>query len=114
MKPIAWILITVLAIMVIVLPSAAQTYTQEHAAYQPFEHGFMLYLRESGGLYVFVDNGKGSGNFYQYFTNTLGNLPNDPVTEIPPPGLLRPILGFGKVWGYHPEIRQALGWAIAG
>jgi hypothetical protein len=111
MKRIAWVLAIVIMSMLTVPPSTAQNVTQEHAAYQPFEHGFMLYLRESGAIFVFVDNNHGSGNFYPFFMNALGNLPNDPVMDTPPAGLLRPILGFGKVWGYHPEIRRALGWA---
>jgi len=37
-------------------------------------------------------------------------MPNDPVTETPPPGFLRPILGFGKVWGNFADVRSVLGW----
>lgn len=39
----------------------------------------------------------------------------DPVSggETPPPNLVEPALGFGKVWRDQPGVRQALGWATA-
>jgi len=63
MKRIFWILALVVVSMLSVMPSAAQGSTQEHASYQPFEHGFMLYLRESGSVFVFVDHGNGKRKF---------------------------------------------------
>ncbi len=31
----------------------------------------------------------------------------------PPPGVLAPIHGFGKLWLEEPELRQSFGWATA-
>ncbi|GAB4200474.1 MAG: hypothetical protein OHK0022_21570 [Roseiflexaceae bacterium] len=31
----------------------------------------------------------------------------------PPPGLLAPKRGFGKLWRENPDLREMLGWATA-
>ncbi|HUP27406.1 MAG TPA: hypothetical protein VM409_03150, partial [Chloroflexia bacterium] len=40
--------------------------------------------------------------------------PQPPLNPPPPAGLTAPTLGFGKVWRDNPEVRQKLGWALAG
>jgi uncharacterized protein with LGFP repeats len=82
-------------------------------AYQPFEHGAMIWSDHIGWyeqpvIYVLYDD----GSYFRYDdTYTLG----DPVSggEIPPLGLYEPTLGFGKVWRDNPGVRAALGWATA-
>lgn len=79
------------------------------AAIQPFEKGYMLYWSETGSIWVLTSDGTA-----RLFTSKdYGRIENDPIKEIPPTGLYRPILGFGKVWGYYPEVRHKLGWATA-
>ena len=34
--------------------------------------------------------------------------------QTPPPGLVEPIRGFGKVWRNDPALASRLGWALAG
>ncbi|MBP1467645.1 hypothetical protein EYB53_018165 [Candidatus Chloroploca sp. M-50] len=40
-----------------------------------------------------------------------GRDPERPAPT-PPPGFYAPVRGFAKVWSTHPEVAQALGWAI--
>jgi LysM repeat protein len=79
-------------------------------AYQPFEHGFMIwrpdlasqtiwiYLEDSPGGHVFIDEWDGE-------TITFD--------EDPPDGLVQPVRGFGKVWVENEWVRQSLGWGTA-
>jgi hypothetical protein len=78
------------------------------AAYQQFENGFMLYWSETGSIWVLED----SGRSHLFVSGDYGALSDNPVTEAAPAGKMNPILGFGKVWGHFPEVRQALGWAV--
>jgi hypothetical protein len=83
-------------------------------AYEPFEHGAMVWapIGLFGTPMVYVLHGDGS---FQMFYDTF-DLATDPVSggETPPAGLREPALGFGKVWREQPGVRQALGWATAG
>lgn len=88
--------------------SLPQTITMR-ASIQVFEGGYMLYWSETGSIWVLTNDGRAR----LFVSSSYGNLENDPVKENPPAGLYRPILGFGKVWGYFPEVRQKLGWAAA-
>jgi hypothetical protein len=91
-------------------PPAASTLA---GAAQIFERGSM----------VWVANAAGTGGTIYVFTNTNGlrRLPDtfDPAVdpesggEQPPPGLLEPVRGFGKIWRNTPGVRDALGWATA-
>lgn len=92
-----------------VLRAEAQNVTRD-ASYQPFERGFMLYLSD-GTIFAFLDEGNSSGKALLYAPSQYGPLANDPVKEKAPAGLFKPILGFGKVWGYNTAVRQGLGWA---
>lgn len=88
--------------------SLPQTFTMR-AAIQPFEHGYMLYWSETGSIWVLSNDGKAR----LFNSKDYGSIANDPVKDTPPTGFFRPILGFGKVWGYFAEVRQILGWATA-
>ena len=83
-------------------------------AYQPFQHGAMLWSNKIGWydqpvIYVMFSNGS-----YQRFDDTF-NASVDPESggETPPSGLYEPIRGFGKVWRNNPSVRNVLGWATA-
>ena len=41
-----------------------------------------------------------------------GEPESDPAFA-PPAGKQQPVRGFGKVWRQHPELREAIGWALA-
>jgi hypothetical protein len=83
-------------------------------AYQPFEHGTMVWSSQMGWLarpviFVLFENGS-----FQDFQDEYDPAV-DPVDggETAPTGLVQPKLGFGKVWREEPGVRDALGWAVA-
>jgi hypothetical protein len=82
------------------------------AAYQSFEGGHMVWVRESDLIYVFFEDG--SDPAWANFTDTWqdGEPESDPGLS-PPPGLGQPVRGFGKVWRNEPDVRPRLGWATA-
>jgi hypothetical protein len=81
--------------------------TMFSATVQPFEHGYMLYWGETGSIWVLNNNG--TARLYE--STLYGSWLDNPVTQTPPRGMIKPILGFGKVWGHRPAVRSALGWA---
>jgi hypothetical protein len=81
-------------------------YTQ--AAYQSYEHGFMIWRADTGAVLAFV--GSQGGQMYTFAETTYGALPDNPYSDAPA-GLIAPIRGFGKVWGGFPTVRDQLGWA---
>jgi hypothetical protein len=81
--------------------------TSVTSAEQAFERGTMIWL--SGPIYVLYSDGR-----LQQFTDTF-NASADPASggETPPPGLVEPVRGFGKVWRNNPDVRASLGWGVA-
>jgi hypothetical protein len=79
------------------------------AAFQPFEAGYMVWTSAGDTIYVLYGLNGGSYTIY----NTYAGLPDNPVPENPPPGLFKPIRGFGRVWGNFANVRTALGWGRA-
>ena len=82
-------------------------------SYQPFEHGVMLWSDKIGWyeqavIYVLFEDGT-----YGRYEDTWEGGDGESVGETPPAGLVEPILGFGKVWREHKEVRNGLGWATA-
>jgi hypothetical protein len=88
----------------------AEAQLSGQGSYQPFERGFMLYVSD-GTIFVFVNESSQGGKASLYAPTRYGQMANDPVKEKAPAGLFKPILGFGKVWGYDTSVRSALGWA---
>lgn len=81
------------------------------AAYQLFERGTMIYVQTTPKtIYVLMSDGR----FRRFDDTWVEGV--DPVVgfETPPPGLIEPIRGFGKVWRENPDVRAALGYAVAG
>ena len=78
-------------------------------AAQVFENGMMYYLDGAPrSIYTLTVDGR-----YRRFDDTwVQNVDPDSGGEVPPPGLIEPIRGFGKVWRTNPDMRAALGWAI--
>jgi LysM repeat protein len=86
------------------LPPA--TTTETAAAFQRYEHGFMIWRGDAEDVYVFYD----SGTVMRYALDTYGGLPDNPFNGSPPPGWYKPVNAFGRVWGNFPLARD-LGWA---
>lgn len=84
--------------------------TTTNAAYQPFQNGFTVWEAATQNVVVFYNN----GSYQVFLVRNYGTLPDNPVLDPTPAGLVRPAFGFGKVWGNYPAVRQALGWATQG
>ncbi|MFN8372931.1 MAG: hypothetical protein U0694_08645 [Anaerolineae bacterium] len=54
-----------------------------------------------------------SGTVSYYGIDAYGTLPDNPVTDLDLSGRVRPINGFGRVWGNYATVRTSLGWATA-
>ncbi len=81
------------------------------AAYQPFEHGHMIWIQARDEIFVlFADE---QVRRWRVFVDLFeeGMLEYDP-TLTPPPGRFQPIRGFGLVWRNDAEVRSRLGWAL--
>lgn len=79
------------------------------SAAQVYERGAMFWLQGSpDAIYALFAGGR-----FQRYDDTY-NPNTDPFSggEAPPPGLVEPVRGFGKVWRTFPEVRNGLGWAL--
>ena len=85
------------------------------SAYQPFQNGLMVWVSSLGAvpqpaIYALYGNGT-----YQRFNDTfLDGVDPSSGGAMPPPGLVEPVRGFGKVWRDNPTARDTLGWALTG
>jgi hypothetical protein len=81
-------------------------------AWQPFEHGVMMWFAETDTIWVFqATNTALSGRLSIYrdsWTDTMGN-----PSANPPAGRFTPQRGFGQVWQALGGSGSALGWALA-
>ncbi|WP_162909206.1 hypothetical protein [Aggregatilinea lenta] len=78
------------------------------AAFQPFEHGVMIWLGATQTIYVLYED----GSFGIYHDNwTDGDA--ETVTETAPEGLVAPQRGFGAIWSGQAGVRDRLGWGTA-
>ena len=78
------------------------------AAYQEFERGAMIWRADTSDIYVLY---RETGLVNRYRDTWRG----EPVVydETPPPGLIKPDRGFGRVWVDNPQVRAGLGWATS-
>lgn len=76
------------------------------SATQNYERGVMVWTQPAS-IYALYTGGR-----FQRYDDTY-NASVDPARggETPPPGLIEPERGFGKVWRTFPEVRSGLGWA---
>ena len=82
--------------------------TITQSAWQPFERGFMIYLQGSPSSIYAITN---DGRFRRFDDTFVSGVDPESGGESPPPGLLEPVRGFGKVWRSNADIRALLGWA---
>lgn len=100
--------ISTLVILGLSLTAQAATIST-NAALQAYEGGYMFWEQAEGGIWVLT----GDGQATYYPVAAYGGLPDNPVRDATPAGRYRPVSGFGKVWGNFPQVRAALGWALA-
>ena len=95
----------------------AATLLNTWAAFEPFEHGLMVWISEGGHTYVLLDDGSPFKPYREVLDPSAAPLPTPDPSLTPPPGLYQPALGFGKFWrGLVPGtdwVRPGLGWATA-
>jgi uncharacterized protein YraI len=85
------------------------------AAFQSYQHGFMIWLADSGTIWVYIDAIPGfqppwmdvPQSYYAGFPDATGSAPA---------GLVQPINGFGRVWANMTDnssnkLKDRLGWA---
>jgi murein DD-endopeptidase MepM/ murein hydrolase activator NlpD len=101
--------IRVISSSIFVAVNAPTTNTTVYAAYQPYDNGFMIWRSDTGDIFVFYSFGAVNVFPVTYY----GSFPENPVTTPVPPGRVRPISGFGRLWGSQPYFMTQLGWATA-
>ena len=88
------------------------------AAYQTYQNGFMIWLADSGDIWVFMNAPSGLQPPWMHIPqNYYAGLAD--ATGPAPAGLVQPINGFGRVWAnYHgvnqSKLKDEIGWATAG
>jgi hypothetical protein len=80
-------------------------------AFQPFEHGLMLWRGSDRSIFILSQQGDQWWRLDDTFRDGQDSE-SDPGL-IPPEGLLQPVRGFGKVWRQNGFVREALGWATS-
>lgn len=91
--------------LLLVTPTLAQSETTVYATAQRFERGLMIWRADTGQIWALSNDGLA----FSFPSSSYLNLPDNPIFGNPP-SRLRPIMGFGKVWGNHAELRNRLGW----
>lgn len=76
------------------------------AAWQPFEHGVMMWLADTGRIWVMTNDGR-----LRVFDDTYQEGDPDPQAS-PPPDRRTPRRGFGQVWQALGGADSPLGWAL--
>lgn len=84
-------------------------------AVQPFERGLMIYRpSQSPGTPGVIEALSADSRFTRYADTWVSGIDPDSAGLTPPPGLVEPIRGFGKVWRNDGALAARLGWALAG
>jgi hypothetical protein len=84
-------------------------------AVQPFERGLMIYRASSvPGAPGAIEALSNDGRFTRSADTWVSGVDPDSGGLTPPPGLVEPIRGFGKVWRSDGALAARLGWALAG
>jgi hypothetical protein len=83
--------------------------TTTPTVWQRYERGVMIYEQSTSSIYVLTVADK---RFRRFPDTWVEGVDPDSGGEAPPPGLIEPRRGFGKVWRSNPDVRAALGWAI--
>lgn len=77
------------------------------AAWERFEHGYMLWRGDMAVIITLFDDGTWAEFFDQW---TEGQ--RIPSRGTAPSGLFAPTRGFGYVWSIHDDVRNHIGWAL--
>jgi hypothetical protein len=101
-----WLLLTLLVLLFTIVPLAAQSEgAVVYSTAQRFDNGLMIWRSDTAHIWVLGNNGQ----VLNFPVSSYSCLPDNPIFGTPP-SRLRPIFGFGKVWGNHANVRNLLGW----
>lgn len=78
---------------------------------QVFQGGLMYFV---SGTPNYIYSLTGSDGRFRRFVDSWREGDPPGIAETPPPGLIQPIRGFGKVWRENSDVRAQLGWALTG
>jgi len=101
------ILILSSLLLMLVIPAQADNYKSVFVTSQLYDRGQMIWRSDVGTIFVLSN----AGNVLRFPVATYGALPPSPFRTAPW-GKVPPLMGFGKVWANHDEVRADLGWAI--
>ena len=76
------------------------------ASWTPFEHGYMMWRRDTDMIYIFYDNGQ-----WHPTPDDWDGVSEPPSRGTPPAGRTAPKRGTGWVWAHDNAVFQGLGWA---
>ncbi|MBI5880117.1 MAG: hypothetical protein HZB53_20910 [Chloroflexi bacterium] len=86
------------------------------AAFQRFDHGFMVWTAQPDAFTVFNDGTPQTVDTYTAVRLKPGASPDNRTGETPPAGRFEPLSGFGMLWRGEfvdvPAARARLGWAL--
>ncbi|MBN1966717.1 MAG: hypothetical protein JW910_18840 [Anaerolineae bacterium] len=107
-----WVVLALLLVLPGLVPVQAQGVlaVTTYAAFQPYEGGYMIWREDTGEIWALLREGCSAAWFAE---GGYAGLPDNPVTDATPPDRVRPVSGFGRVWGNFASIRYRLGWALA-
>ncbi len=104
-----WLAIVLVLVTLAGLMPATATADSDEYVYvtlQGFVGGKLYWRSDTGYIWALCNNGL----LYTFSPLGYSQLPDNPYVN-PPAGYIRPINGFGKIWGYHKALRDQLGWA---
>ena len=84
------------------------------AAEQAFDHGIMLWVQDTGTIYVMIDpSGQRRGGTVETYQDQWheGLADTDPHMLVPP-GRAQPTRGFGYLWRTNAHVKDILGWPL--
>lgn len=82
-------------------------------AVQPFERGLMIYRAAAfAGAAGTIEAISSDSRFSRYADTWISGIDPNSANLTPPPGLIEPIRGFGKVWRSDSGLVARLGWAL--
>ena len=86
--------------------------TVSPAVYQPFEHGFMVWIEQEALIYVLYNTFEQPA--WETFEDTYqeGMPETDGSLEAPYDGVFQPRRGFGNLWRSEARVRGRIGWAL--
>lgn len=110
MKQLFLLVVILLSVVVIIAPTGEVKAERVivDGAFQSFERGYMIWQGGTGTVWVLSN----SGLVLSFPESVYGGLPDNPIADTSPDGLVYPVSGFGRVWGNFRSARNLLGWGL--